>query len=521
MCVASRSTKARGAPYNHDMRSEAAYDELLRRSRDETLLASCAELLAWDEETYLPPAGVGQRANQLALLAGMLHDRAAAPRVGELLAAVEGSPLLAEPDADAAVNVREFRRVYDRSSRLPRTLVEESTRVASFAQQEWAAALRDADCARFLPWLEKIVALKRREADCLGYAAHPYDALLEEYEPGARSADIAVLFAALREELLPLANALTHARRRPDTALLRRDYPLDRQRILGEMAAAALGFDFAGGRLDTTTHPFFATVGPGDVRITTRYQPRQFGAGFFSTLHEVGHALYEQGLPAAHYGTPLGAPPSLALHEAQSRLWENTVGRGRPFWSYFFPLARQLFPAALGDVRLADFYFAVNNVEATCVRVTADEVTYNLHILIRFELERALMSGDLPPGDLPAAWDEKYRHYLGITPPNAADGCLQDGHWSAGMIGYFPTYTLGNIYAAQLFARARKEVSDLDEAFGRGDFSGLLGWLRERVHRHGGRYSATRLLERITGAPLDHRPLVQALRRKYGELYEL
>ena len=503
------------------MRPEAAYDELIRRSREETLLASCAELLAWDEETYLPRAGVGHRANQLALLAGLLHERAADPRVGDLLAAVEGSSLLTDPDSDAAVNVREFRRVYDRSIRLPRTLVEESTRLASFAQQEWTAARTNADFARFRPWLEKIVALKRREADCLGYVHHPYDALLEEYEPGARTADIADLFAALREDLLPLVNALTYARRRPNTSILRGDYPLDRQRVFGEMAAAALGFDFDAGRLDTTTHPFFASVGPGDCRIATRYQRSQFNTAFFATLHEVGHALYEQGLPPEHYGTPLGTPTSLAMHEAQSRLWENTVGRGRPFWSYFFPLARQMFPAALANVKPADFYFAVNNVEATFIRVTADEVTYNLHILIRFELERALMSGDLPPADLPAAWNEKYRRYLGITPANDADGCLQDGHWSAGMIGYFPTYTLGNLYAAQLFAKARAEVSDLDDAFARGDFSGLLAWLRDRIHRQGGRYSAARLIERVTGSPLDHRPLVQALRRKYGELYEI
>ncbi len=503
------------------MRPDDAYDELIRRSREETLLASCAELLAWDEETYLPRAGVGQRANQLMLLAGLLHQRVTDPRVGELLAAVEGSSLLSDPQSDAAVNIREWRRVHNRAIRVPRALVEETTRVASFAQQEWAAAREAADFSRFQPWLEKIVGLKRREADCLGYDDHPYDALLEEYEPGARTSDLAALFAALREELLPLVNALTYARRRPDTSILRRDYPLDRQRVFGEMAAAALGFDFDAGRLDTTTHPFFASVGPGDCRIATRYQARHFSAAFFATLHEVGHALYEQGLPAEHYGTPLGAPTSLAMHEAQSRLWENTVGHSRPFWSHFFPLARQHFAAALGDAKAADFYFAVNNVEATFIRVTADEVTYNLHILLRFDLERALMSGDLQVNDLPAAWSEKCRHYLGITPPNAADGCLQDGHWSAGMIGYFPTYTLGNLYAAQIFAKAQHEVSGLDAAFAVGDFSGLLAWLRDRIHRHGGRYSAAQLIERVSGSPLDHRPLVQALRRKYGELYGL
>ncbi len=503
------------------MRAQAAYDELLRRSREETLLASCAELLGWDEETYLPRGGVSHRANQQALLACLLHDRATDPRVGELLAAVEGSPLVADPDSDAAVNVREFRRVFDRSIRLPRALIEEETRVVSFAQPEWADARRAADFARFRPWLLKIIALKRREADCLGYDDHPYDALLEDYEPGARTAALADLFAALRDELVPLATALTHAAHRPDVSVLHRDYPLDRQRVLAELAAAAIGFDFQAGRLDTATHPFSAAIGPGDCRLTVRYHPRRLSDSFFAALHEAGHGLYEQGLDPAHHGTPLGEAASLAVHESQARLWENLVGRGRPFWDYFFPIVRGLFPAALADVRGTDFFFAVNQVEATLIRVTADEVTYNLHILIRFELERALLAGDLAPEDVPAAWDAAYRHHLGVTPATAAEGCLQDGHWAAGMVGYFPTYTLGNVYAAQLFDRAWADLGDPSPAFARGDFRGLLDWLRRQVHHRGGRYAPPRLIALATDAAPDHRPLVAALRRKYGELYQL
>src|SRR5262249_39325206 len=276
-----------------------------------------------------------------------------------------------------------------------------------------------------------------------------------------------------------------------------------------------------GGRLDTTAHPFFAAVGPGDCRIATRYRPRCFGDAFFATLHETGHALYEQGLPTGYHGTPLGAVPSLALHESQARLWENTVGRSRAFWEYFYPVVRQTSPAALGDVSPADFYFAVNNVEATFIRVTADEVTYNLHILIRFELERALVSGDLAVADLPAAWDESYRHQLGLTPADDAEGGLQDGHWASGLIGYFPTCTLGNIFAARLLGRGAADLGGLDGAVARGEFAGLLGWLREHVHRHGSRYRAAALIEQATGAPPDHRPLVRALWRKYGELYRL
>jgi carboxypeptidase Taq len=501
------------------MRPEIAYAELIRRAREQSLLASCAELLAWDEDTYMPPAGVGHRAAQLALLAGLEHARATDPRLGELLAAVEGSPLVVDPDAPESANVRALRRAYDRQARLPRALVEELARVTSLAEREWAEARRAADFDRFRPWLEKVVRLKQCEAAALGPAGDPYDALLDGYEPGARGDDLVTLFDALRRELVPLVNAVAYGGRRPDTTVLRRAYPLAEQRAFGEEAAAAVGFDFRRGRLDTTTHPFFSIIGPGDCRITTRFAANTFGDGFFAILHEVGHGLYEQGLPAGHNGTPLGEAPSLGLHESQARLWENAVGRSRAFWHHFFPRARAAFSGLLGDVTADWFHFAVNAVEASLIRVGADELTYNLHILIRFELERALLAGDLLAADLPGAWNEAYRHHLGVVPPDDAAGCLQDGHWAAGMFGYFPTYTLGNVFAAQLFARARADLGDLDGAFARGDFAGLLGWLRDRVYRHGGRYAALRLIERATGAPPDHRPLVEGLRWKYGELY--
>jgi carboxypeptidase Taq len=287
------------------------------------------------------------------------------------------------------------------------------------------------------------------------------------------------------------------------------------------MVASAVGFDFHRGRLDTTAHPFFSSIGPGDCRITTHYTSGNFGDGFFATLHEVGHGLYEQGLDPEHHGTPLGEAASLGVHESQARLWENTVGRGRPSWQHFFPLARRVFHPALDDVSLDDLYRAINHVEPGCNRVRADEVTYNLHILVRFELERALIAGDVQAGDVPGAWNEAYRHHLGLIPRDDAEGCLQDGHWGSGLIGYFPTYMLGNLFAAQLFACAETELGNLAGAFSRGDFAGLLGWLREKVHRQGQRYPAAQLIEVATGAPPDHRPLVGALRRKYSELYGL
>jgi carboxypeptidase Taq len=501
------------------MRPEIAYAELVRRTREESLLASCAELLAWDEDICMPPAGAEHRAAQLALLAGLQHARATDPRVGELLAAVEGSSLVSNPDSDAAVNVRGIRRAYARQTRLPRRLVEELAHTASLSERAWAEARRTADFSRFRPWLERIVVLKQREAEALDLTADPYDALLDGYEPGARGADLTNLFDALRRELVPLANAVGYGGCRPSTAFLHRSFPIARQRMFSEAVAAAVGFDFRRGRLDTTTHPFFSPLGPGDCRITTRFAEHHFSEGLLATLHEVGHGLYEQGLPAEHHGTPRGEVSSLALHESQARLWENAVGRSRPFWQHFFPEARAAFPDALADVSADDLHRAVNAVEASLIRVGADEVTYNLHILIRFELERAMLAGDLGAGDLPAAWAEAYRHYLGVVPQSDAEGCLQDGHWAAGMFGYFPTYTLGNILAAQLFARARQEVGDFDEPFARGDFGGLLGWLHAKVYREGSRYPARQLIERVTGSPPDHQPLVGGLRRKLAELY--
>jgi carboxypeptidase Taq len=501
------------------MKSERAYANLIDHCRHAALLGSCAELLGWDEETCMPRGGAAHRGRQMALLAGLHHERLTDPRVEEWLADVDGTPLVADPLSPEAVNVRELRRTYDRACQVPRALVEELAQITSLAQQEWAVARRRAEFARFLPWLTRIVNLKRREAESHG--GDLYDALLEDYEPGARSKALARTFAQLREELGPLLAAIAGAHRRPNVGVLARRFPLQRQRTFVQRVAAAVGFDFAAGRLDRTTHPFFTSIGPGDCRIATRYALNQFEEAFFATLHEVGHGLYEQGLPAEHYGTPMGEAPSLGLHESQARLWENAVGRSRGFWQHFFPLARQAFPAALRNVTLDDFHFALHHVAPSRNRVRADEVTYNLHIGIRFELERALIHGDLRPEDLPGAWNEAYRRDLGIVPPDDAEGCLQDGHWAAGMIGYFPTYTIGNIFAAQLMEQARAEIGNPDEAFGRGEFGELLGWLRRRVHTQGSRHGALRLIEEITGKAARAGALVEALRQRYGPVYGL
>jgi carboxypeptidase Taq len=497
-----------------------AYEELARRSRERAVLASCSALLGWDEQTYMPPGGSGHRGEQMALLAGLHHERATDPALGDLLAEVEGSDLVPEPDSPVAANVREWRRQYDRLTRLPRRLVEELARATSLAQQEWNVARREDDFPRLRSALETIFGLKRSEAECLGGAV-PYDALLDEYEPGATSRDLTTLFGALRAELVPLISAISEARRRPDREILHREYPVDRQRLFGEMVAGAVGFDFRRGRLDTTAHPFCSGIGPGDCRITARYDPHDFGDAFFSVLHEVGHGLYDQGLDPEHYGTPAGEAASLGVHESQSRLWENAVGRSRAFWEHWFPPARTIFRDALGDASLESFLSAINSVEPSLIRIGADEVTYNLHVLIRFNLERALLAGELAVEDIPTAWAEGYRDHLGIVPEDDATGCLQDIHWSAGLIGYFPTYTLGNVYAAQLFAAATRDLGDLDRSLAQGDASGLLGWLRERVHRQGQCHRPAALIRLATGAPPDHRALVEALVTKYSALSDL
>lgn len=502
------------------MTPQNAYRELVERTRKIATLQSCAELLGWEERTTMPRGGAGHRAAQLGLLAGLAHQWLVDPRMGELLAALEGSPLAADPAALEAANLREIRRRYQRATRLPQALVEEIAQTASLAQGEWQEARRQSEFKRFLPWLEKIVGLVRRAAGHIGYAGEPYDALLDEYEPGATTAEVARIFEALRPELVALNRRIAVAPRKPDAAIVHRDFDPERQKIFGEMVAAAMGFDFSQGRLDVTTHPFCAGIGPGDTRITTRYNPRRLNDALFGIMHEAGHALYEMGLDkAAHFGTPLGEAVSLGIHESQSRLWENQVGRSRAFWTYFFPQAQRIFHEALADVSLEDFYGAVNHSQPSLIRVEADEATYNLHIMLRFELERALVKGDLAPADIPGEWNRRFRDYVGIAVPDDARGCLQDIHWSSGGIGYFPTYTLGNLYAAQFFDQARRDLPDLDRELAQGQMCGLREWLREKIHRHGSRYPAGELVRRVTGVPLSPQPLVSYLNQKFGGIY--
>jgi carboxypeptidase Taq len=498
-----------------------AYAELVRRTKELGVLNSCAVVLGWDQQTYMPRKGAGLRGEQMAFLAALSHQKFTDPKVNELLSTIENSDLVRDPESDVAANVRELRRGYDRATKIPQSLVEELARVTTQAQQAWEQAKKTNSFATFQPWLEKVVVLKRQEANAVGFKDHPYDALIGEYEPGTTVAELKVLFAELTAELVPLIRKIVASPKKPDRSILERDYPIERQKVFAESAAAAFGFDFSAGRLDVTSHPFCSGSGPGDCRITTRYNPKFFSEAFFGVLHETGHALYEQNLPAENFGTPLGQACSFGFHESQSRLWENLVGRGRPFWDHFFPRLKQTFSTTLEGVSLEAFHFAINDVRPSLIRVEADEATYNLHIALRFELELALLSGDLTVSDLPAAWNERYSALLGLAVPNDSQGCLQDIHWSFGGIGYFPTYTLGNLYAAQIMAAAKRNlgVEATDEAFRRGDFTHLKHWLIQNIHRHGQRFRAGELCRRVTGIQLSPKPFLDYLNEKFGNLY--
>lgn len=497
------------------------YQQAVEHARQTALLASVSSVLGWDERTQLPAAAGEHRADQMTLLSGMIHQRNTDPRLGEWLGELYGSPLAADPHSDAGTVIRQLKRDYDKATRLPRSLVEELTRTAVLGQQAWEKARAADDFALFRPLLAKTMDLKRQQADALGFAKCRYDALLDEFEPHETTANVQRVLVGLRDELVPLVAAIGSSGREAPVDLLAREFPAAQQHALGKSVAAKFGFNFDRGRLDTTAHPFCSELGPNDVRITTRYDERFFSSAFFGILHEAGHGLYEQGLRTEMWGLPPGQAVSLGIHESQSRMWENVVGRSRPFWQHFFPQAQRAFPAALGQASLDDFYFAVNAVRPSLIRVEADEVTYNLHILIRFELEPKLLDGDLPVDDLPAAWNELYRKYLGIEPDSAADGVLQDIHWSFGALGYFPTYTLGNLYAAQFFEAAERDLGALAPRFAEGQFEPLLTWLREKIHRQGQCYSASQLVERITGQPLSHAPLIRYLKQRFGPLYGL
>lgn len=488
------------------------YQNLLKRTHEISLLKSAASLLSWDEETYAPPAAIDHRSEQLAYLAGKAHTLFTSPEVGEWLATCEEEKQ-EDRDPIRTTNLREWRRSYQRATCLPTSLVEEINKTTSLARSVWIDARAKKQFNLFEKDLKKIIDLNRRCADLWGFEESPYDALLEEYEPGAKTSQIKKLFEELRPTLTAIVADLSEKSKTVPPDLLKGSYPIEKQQSLNRRIAEAIGFDFQGGRIDTTTHPFCTELGPRDCRLTTRYDETDFTSSLYGVLHEAGHGIYAQGLPPEHFGTPAGDAVSLGIHESQSRLWENLVGRDLSFWEYWHPVACEYFPE-LKAFSPRQITRAVNRVTPSFVRVEADEVTYDLHIILRFKTEIELIEGRLDVGDLPAFWNEHFEDMLGLKVPDDSMGCLQDIHWSLGSFGYFPTYTLGNLNAAQLFRKAQQAVPDLDTQLAQGQYHGLLGWLNTSVHQPGQRYRPQELMEHVTGEKTQTGYHFENLRRK-------
>ncbi|MBL9212624.1 MAG: carboxypeptidase M32 [Opitutaceae bacterium] len=501
------------------MTSPAAYSELVQRIQRARTLGSVSDLLGWDEQVNLPPGAAEQRAAQLAVMAEVQHAADSDARIGALLAELEANP--AALNGDQAAVVRQARKDYDRATRLPPEFVREKAAQGSRGYHAWARARAADDFASYVPVLEKNLELARREAAYLGRGDAPYDYMLDEHDPGLTAAVVDRLFSELKRDLVPLVREITQSPRAEvarRTAARLTGFPAAGQRDFLREVTERIGFDYQRGRIDVSLHPFCSGSG-SDVRMTTRYREDQPLDALFGSIHETGHGLYEQGLPAAHLGTALGIHAGMAMHESQSRLWENQVARSRAFWRCFEPRFRELFPAQTAVVNSDELHLAINAVEPTLIRVEADEVTYNLHIVLRFELEKRLFAGELAVRDLPAAWRTAARELLGLEPANDREGVLQDVHWSGGGFGYFPSYCLGNMIAAQLWARVQVLRPGLEDDFARGDFTWLLGWLREHIHSQGRRYPALELVRRVTGEDLSPRHLVAYLRKRYGGLY--
>ena len=485
-------------------------------------LQHAAALLGWDQQVNMPPGGAIARAEQLATLSRLVHEKFTSEETGRLLEEAEADVVGLNEDHDDAALVRVVRHDYDLATRVPTALVEELARTTALAHETWTKAREAADFSQFEDALAHIIDLKRQQAEALGYEDRPYDALLDQYEPQMKTADVERLFEELRVELVPFVAQIFDRLDVVDDAPIRQRFEVDKQEAFGLRVLKRIGYDFQRGRQDRSVHPFTTEFSINDVRITTRYEEDWLPAALFGSIHEAGHAMYEQGCNPAYEGTFLAGGTSLGVHESQSRLWENVVGRSRAFWSVFYGDLQALFPAQLQEVSQEAFYRAINAVSRSLIRVEADEVTYNLHIMLRFELENALLEGTLSVHDVRDAWNDKMRDYLGVTPPDdGKHGVLQDVHWSSGLIGYFPTYSLGNFLSVQFWEQAVQDEPSIPEDIQRGEFGSLLGWLRENIHQHGRKYFPAELTERITGGPIQVAPFMRYLKNKYTDIYGL
>ena len=483
-------------------------------------LRAISGLLEWDQLVMMPPGAVADRGEQIAALEKLTHQKATSDEIGKLLDDLAGELGDLGADIDEARLMKAARRQYDKLVKVPADYVSEFARVASEAQSVWETTRKNSNYTSFRPFLQRLIDLRRQYADFFKPWTHVYDPLLDDFEPGMKTAEVQAIFDQLRPRQVELIRAIAE---KPPVRkdFLHRDFPEEKQEQFGREVISDIGFDWRHGRLDRSAHPFTSGFGLNDVRITSRYEANYLPTALFASIHECGHALYELGIKKEYNRTPLGEAASMAVHESQSRLWENLVGRSWPFWQRYYPRLKKYFPSQLGDVEARAFYEAVNAVEPSFIRVEADEATYNLHIMLRLELEIALMEGKLDAQDAPAVWNGKFQEYLGITPPDDSKGILQDVHWSFGGFGYFPTYALGNLVSAQLWSVMENDIPALDEKINQARFNDILEWLRANVHTHGGKYEPQELVRKVTGSPISPEPYLRYLENKYADIYNL
>jgi carboxypeptidase Taq len=499
----------------------AALRERLAQLAD---LRHASSLASWDQQTMMPPRGGSARADSLSTLERISHELFVSEQTGRLLDGAASELNGAAPDSDEARLIRLTRRQWEKARRVPADLAADLARASSIGQEAWVTARRESDFASFAPYLENNLELARRYIDCQsgaeGYEC-AYDVLLDDYEPEMRTSAVAVLFTELKAKLVPLISEVARHQDKVDAEILHRTVPVERQRALVAEVVAMMGFEPDGWRIDDTVHPFAISIGGGDVRITTRWDESYFPMGLYGAMHECGHGLYEAGIAPGLRRSPLGRARSLGMHESQSRMWENMVGRGAPFCGVLAQLIPRLFDWPESDLDAVSLFRSVNRVSPSLIRVEADEATYSLHVVLRFELEQELVEGTLSVPDLPEAWNSRVKDYLGIEVPDDAHGVLQDVHWSAGLIGYFPTYALGNLIAGQVWERARDDMPELDARLAEGDLAPLREWLREHVHRYGSKFTTPELLEREAGGPIRVDAFTDYLSSKLADVYGL
>lgn len=483
-------------------------------------LWSASSVLSWDQETYMPEGGAESRGEALATLEKIAHEKFTAAEVGKLLEDLGTGVTDLDPDSDEARLHQVTLREYNKATRVPAEMVAEKARITTAANVTWRKARQDSDFSQFEPHLEKIIDWAKRYAELFKPYEHVYDPLLNDYEPGMKTEEVKAIFDRIRPTQVALIEAIA-GQPQVDDSMLYQNFPAKTQLQIGREIVTAFGYDWHRGRQDAVTHPFSTNLGYGDQRITYRLDEDFFNPYLFAIMHEAGHAMYEQGVVKELARTPLYGGTSLAIHESQSRLWENLVGRSLPFWQWYYPSLQNHFSTQLGNLAVEDFYKAVNKVQPSFIRVEADEATYNLHIMLRLEIEIALLEDKVKVKELPEYWNERFTEYLGITPTTDADGVLQDVHWSFGLFGYFATYALGNLVSLQLWDVMLKDHPDVDDQMSKGEFSNIFNWMNDKVYRHGSKFEPKELVQRITGSGIDGEPYMHYLKKKYSDIYGL